>query len=94
MYKQDKAAATTTVTSTDFISESQWSGMLELQPTIQRHDRFYLDEMVVRSVQVLVQLNHQTLEERRELALHFSRITHLGVLQPAHTAVYWHKTSK
>lgn len=32
-----------------------------------------LDEVVVRPVQVLVQLDHQRLEERRELTLHLQR---------------------
>ncbi len=34
--------------------------------------------MVVRSIQILVQLDDQTLEERRELSLHLVSITQLG----------------
>ena len=45
----------------------------------------YLNKVVIRSIQVFVKLNHKTLEEWRELALHFPRIIHLRILQIPHT---------
>lgn len=39
-----------------------------------RHVRTDLDQVVVRTVEVFVQLDHQALEKRRELLLLFPRL--------------------
>lgn len=59
------------------------SGSLHLEPIrlLGGGRAMPLHQMIVRAVQVLVQLDHERLEERGKLALHFSGVHFRGVVQ-------------
>ena len=58
------------------MTKKEHTGPLDLEPVglLSRGRSPPLDEVVVRSVQVLVQLDHQRLEERGELSLRLRRV--------------------